>query len=182
MIPGRGKIRSSRWRPRAALCSLMTAKKKRRVNLNRAALWAEPDRCAVIWTRMSPWGRSGRRRTGSSADSLSRAAAGDGAVMLAVLSFVSYPLLAVLSLIRSLLRWLWRRTAAAVRSGPRATAAPPLPLHAARLDSGPGLGSGSPERGERVRRHHGRAFEFISAALRIDEDERGTRRSWQLPN
>ncbi|XP_041789131.1 spastin isoform X2 [Chelmon rostratus] len=124
---------------------------------------------------MSPWGRSGRRRTGSSADSLSRAAAGDGAgaVMLAVLSFVSYPLLAVLSLIRSLLRWLWRRTAAAVRSGPRATAAPPLPLHAARLDSGPGLGSGSPERGERVRRHHGRAFEFISAALRIDEDERG---------
>ncbi|XP_044045291.1 spastin isoform X2 [Siniperca chuatsi] len=115
---------------------------------------------------MSPCGRSGRRRTGSSAPPLERAAAGDGAGTgtLGVLLSVSYPLLAVLSLLRSLLRWLWSRSTAAVRAEPRAA------------DEPGGLqrdGSGSPERGGRVRSHHGRAFEYMSAALRLDEDERG---------
>ncbi|XP_070833488.1 spastin-like isoform X2 [Chaetodon trifascialis] len=98
---------------------------------------------------MSLFGRSGSRRTG------------DGAGKLAVLSSVSYPLLAALSLLRSLLCWLWSRTAAAVRAEPGGA-------KRQQWDS-----SGSPERGERVRRHHGRAFECISAALRIDEDEQG---------
>ncbi|XP_076585430.1 spastin isoform X2 [Chaetodon auriga] len=104
---------------------------------------------------MSLWGRSGSRRTG------------DGAGKLAVLSSVSYPLLAALSLLRSLFCWLWSRTAAAVKAEPRATAEPGGAKGQQRD------GSGSPERGERVRRHHGRAFECISAALRIDEDEQG---------
>ncbi|XP_068558857.1 spastin-like isoform X2 [Cebidichthys violaceus] len=76
---------------------------------------------------------------------------------------VSHPLLlAVLSLLRSLLCRLWRLTTAAVRTEPRAAEEP-----------GGGDSSGTPERGDTVRSHHGRAFEFISAALRIDEDEQG---------
>ncbi|XP_045904466.1 spastin-like [Micropterus dolomieu] len=117
---------------------------------------------------MSLWGRSGRKRTGSSAAPLDRVPAGDGAGAgkLSVLWSVSYPLLAVLSLLRSLLRWLWRRTAAAGRAEPRADE----PGGAKRQQRD---GGGSPEPGERVRSHHGRAFEFMSAALRIDEDEQG---------
>uniref|UniRef100_A0A671VM91 microtubule-severing ATPase n=1 Tax=Sparus aurata TaxID=8175 RepID=A0A671VM91_SPAAU len=87
--------------------------------------------------------------------------------VLGVLLSVSNPLLAALSLLRSLLCWLWSRTAAAVRPEPRTAD-----------ESGGGKrqprdGSGNPERGDRVRNHHGRAFECISTALRIDEDERG---------
>ncbi|XP_049427124.1 spastin isoform X2 [Epinephelus fuscoguttatus] len=107
---------------------------------------------------MSPGGS--RQWTGSSAGPADRAAAGDGAAVtgtgkLGALWSVSSPLLAALSLLRSLLCGLWSRTVAAVRAAEQ-----------------PG-GSGSPERGQRVRSHHGRAFEFISAALRIDEDEQG---------
>ncbi|TDH15590.1 hypothetical protein EPR50_G00010380 [Perca flavescens] len=99
---------------------------------------------------MSPWGSS--RRTG------------DGAGKLDVLWSVSYPLLAGLSLLILPLLFCWRRSrnAAAVRAERRATEN--------RERDG---GTGSPERGDRVRSHHGRAFEFISAALRIDEDEQG---------
>lgn len=115
---------------------------------------------------MSLWGRSGWRRTGSSAPPPDRAAAGDGAgtAKLGVLRSVSYPLLAVLSLLRSLLCWLWSRTTSAVRAEPQ-TADEPGGVKRQQRD-----GSGSPERADRVRSHHGRAFEFISAALRIDED------------
>ncbi len=118
---------------------------------------------------MSSWRRSGRRRTGSSAPPPDRAAAGDGAGTgkLGVLWSVSYPLLAVLSLLRSLLCWLWSRTTAAVSAEPRA-ADEPGGVKGQRRDGGR-----SPERADRVRSHHGRAFEFISAALRIDEDEQG---------
>ncbi|XP_070771306.1 spastin-like isoform X2 [Enoplosus armatus] len=115
---------------------------------------------------MSPWRRRGRR-TGSSAAPLDRTGDGVGTGKLDVLLSVSYPLLALLSLLRSLLRWLWSRTTAAVRAGPRA-ADEPGDVKRQQRD-----GSGSPERGERVRSHHGRAFEFMSAALRIDEDEQG---------
>ncbi|XP_039649834.1 spastin-like [Perca fluviatilis] len=99
---------------------------------------------------MSPWGSS--RRTG------------DGAGKLDVLWSVSYPLLAGLSLLvlPLLFCWLRSRNTAAVRAERRATEN--------RERDG---GTGSPERGDRVRSHHGRAFEFISAALRIDEDEQG---------
>lgn len=118
---------------------------------------------------MSPWGRSGERQTGSSAVPPHKAATGDGAGTgkLDVLLSVSYPLLAVLSLLRSLLLWLWSRTTAAVRNECRADA------ETGGMKRQQRDGNGSPERGERVRSHHGRAFEFISAALRIDEDERG---------
>uniref|UniRef100_A0A8P4GM22 Fidgetin-like protein 1 n=1 Tax=Dicentrarchus labrax TaxID=13489 RepID=A0A8P4GM22_DICLA len=74
---------------------------------------------------------------------------------------------ATLSLLCTLLCWVWNRTAAAVRRTEPRTADEP--------------GSGSPERGERIRKHHGRAFEFISAALRLDEDDRGDKQqavSW----
>ncbi|XP_030280468.1 spastin-like [Sparus aurata] len=120
---------------------------------------------------MGLWGRSGRRRTGSAAAPLNAIPVGDGAGTgtgrLGVLLSVSNPLLAALSLLRSLLCWLWSRTAAAVRPEPRTAD-----------ESGGGKrqprdGSGNPERGDRVRNHHGRAFECISTALRIDEDERG---------
>ncbi|XP_065811878.1 spastin [Labrus bergylta] len=84
---------------------------------------------------------------------------GTGPGKLGVLVSVFYPLLAVLSLLRALLCRLWTRSTAAVRAEPGAEE---------QCDS-----SGSLERGDRVRSHHGRAFEFISAALRIDEDERG---------
>ncbi|XP_060919765.1 spastin-like isoform X1 [Labrus mixtus] len=84
---------------------------------------------------------------------------GTGPGKLGVLVSVFYPLLAVLSLLRVLLCRLWTRSTAAVRAEPGAEE---------QCDS-----SGSLERGDRVRSHHGRAFEFISAALRIDEDERG---------
>ncbi|XP_073343627.1 spastin isoform X2 [Pagrus major] len=114
---------------------------------------------------MGLWGRSGRRRTGSSAAPLSAVPAGDGAGTgtgkLGVLLSVSNPLLAALSLLRSLLCWLWSRTAAAVGAEPGG-------VKRQQRDGG-----GNPERGERVRNHHGRAFECISTALRIDEDERG---------
>ncbi|XP_078101507.1 spastin-like isoform X2 [Sander vitreus] len=96
---------------------------------------------------MSPLGSS--RRTGG----------GDGTGKLDVLWSVSYPLLAGLSLLFPLLFWLRSRNTAAVRAERRAGA------------EEPGGGTGSPERGDRVRSHHGRAFEFISEALRIDEDE-----------
>uniref|UniRef100_UPI0037E7B51D spastin-like isoform X3 n=1 Tax=Semicossyphus pulcher TaxID=241346 RepID=UPI0037E7B51D len=110
---------------------------------------------------MSLWGRTGRGRTGSSAAPLDRPAAGDdaGSGKLGVLLSVFYPLLAVLSLLRAFLCWLWTRTRAAVRAKPGTA------------DQSDGVES--LERGERVRSHHGRAFEFISAALRIDEDEQG---------
>uniref|UniRef100_A0A8P4JZF3 Fidgetin-like protein 1 n=1 Tax=Dicentrarchus labrax TaxID=13489 RepID=A0A8P4JZF3_DICLA len=93
---------------------------------------------------MSPLGRRG----------------GTGTGMLGVLR-------ATLSLLCTLLCWVWNRTAAAVRRTEPRTADEP--------------GSGSPERGERIRKHHGRAFEFISAALRLDEDDRGDKQqavSW----
>uniref|UniRef100_A0A671VJT1 microtubule-severing ATPase n=1 Tax=Sparus aurata TaxID=8175 RepID=A0A671VJT1_SPAAU len=113
----------------------------------------------------------GPGRTGSAAAPLNAIPVGDGAGTgtgrLGVLLSVSNPLLAALSLLRSLLCWLWSRTAAAVRPEPRTAD-----------ESGGGKrqprdGSGNPERGDRVRNHHGRAFECISTALRIDEDERG---------
>ncbi|XP_069024153.1 spastin isoform X1 [Embiotoca jacksoni] len=99
---------------------------------------------------------SDRRRTCSSV--------GTGSVTgrLGILLSVSYPLLAALSLLRWLFCRVWTRTVAAVRAEPRD-------------------GSGSPERGEWVRNHHSRAFGFISAALRIDEDEEGNKQqavSW----
>ncbi|KAM9363384.1 spastin isoform 2-T2 [Symphorus nematophorus] len=114
---------------------------------------------------MSLWGRrGGGRRPGSSAAPLAGAAApGAGRLgVLLLLRSASSPLLAALSLLRALLCWLWTRIS---RTEPRTDD-----------DHEPGGGGGSPERGERVRRHHGRAFEFISTALRIDEDERGDKR------
>ncbi|XP_029284147.1 LOW QUALITY PROTEIN: spastin-like [Cottoperca gobio] len=105
---------------------------------------------------MCLWGSS--RRTGSSA--------GDGAGKLGVLCSLCSPLLAVLSLLRWLFCQLWSRITVAVRAEPRAAEEP----GGAERQGGSG---GSPERGERVRTHHGRAFEFISAALRVDEDEQG---------
>ncbi|KAM8772754.1 spastin isoform 1-T1 [Acanthopagrus schlegelii] len=118
---------------------------------------------------MGLWGRSGRKRTSSAAAPLNAVPAGNGAGTgrLGVLLSVSNPLLAALSLLRSLLCWLWSRTAAAVRPDPR-TADEPVGAKRQPRD-----GSGNPERGDRVRNHHGRAFECISTALRIDEDERG---------
>ena len=116
---------------------------------------------------MSSCGGSGRSRTGGPAGVGAGAGAGAGAGKLGVLSSVSYPLLALLSLLRWLLCWLRSRIMAAVRAEPRA-AEEPGGVRRRQRD-----GSGSPERGERVRSHHRRAFEFISAALRIDEDEQG---------
>ncbi|XP_030587819.1 spastin [Archocentrus centrarchus] len=124
---------------------------------------------------MSPCGRIDRKRTCSSAAPPGRGAAGDGAFTgrLGVLLSVICALLAALSLLRGLLRWPWTRHGTTVRALPQA-------------DGEPGgvkqrVGSGSPERGERVKSHHRRAFEFISAALRIDEDEEGDKQqavSW----
>ncbi|CAJ1054126.1 spastin-like isoform X2 [Xyrichtys novacula] len=111
---------------------------------------------------MSLWGkRSGRRRTGGSAVLPVGAASGvgTGTGKLGVLMSVSRPLVAVLSLFRALFCWLWTRSRAAFRTEPRA-------------EDQCG-GSGSQQRGDRVRSHHRRAFEFMSAALRIDEDEKG---------
>uniref|UniRef100_A0A667W7L9 microtubule-severing ATPase n=1 Tax=Myripristis murdjan TaxID=586833 RepID=A0A667W7L9_9TELE len=74
------------------------------------------------------------------------------------LRWLSAPLLAAAALLRLLLAWLW----AAARP-----ARAPLP------------GGGRPEepggsdRSERIRNHHRQAFQFISAALRIDEHEQG---------
>ncbi|XP_059191004.1 spastin isoform X2 [Centropristis striata] len=78
---------------------------------------------------------------------------------LGVLRSVVSPLLAVLSRLRALLCWLWSRSGAAVRAAGE-----------------PDGGSGIQEKGERVRSHHRRAFGFISAALRVDEDEQGDKR------
>ncbi|XP_054866215.1 spastin-like [Amphiprion ocellaris] len=65
---------------------------------------------------------------------------------------------AALRTLLSLLWWIfcriWTRTAAAFRTGAAVRQ---------RDDS--------PEQGQRLRSHQRRAFEFISAALRIDEDE-----------
>ncbi|XP_008297116.1 spastin [Stegastes partitus] len=94
---------------------------------------------------MSPRGRSVGRR-------------GGGPAAVRVLRSVSRPLLAALALLRWIFCRIWTRTTAAVRAGA-----------AGRQRDG----SGSPERGERLRSHHRRAFECISAALRIDEDEGG---------
>ncbi|XP_041640236.1 spastin-like isoform X2 [Cheilinus undulatus] len=97
---------------------------------------------------MSPWKRPG----GSSAalpvtqPAGDRASAGKLAVLVSLLS----PLLAVLSRLREFLYRLWSFSRPAVRAEPA-----------------------TEERGDRVRNHHSRAFEFISAALRIDEDEKG---------
>ncbi|XP_035856322.1 spastin-like [Sander lucioperca] len=107
---------------------------------------------------MSPLGSS--RRTGG----------GDGTGKLDVLWSVSYPLLAGLSLLLPLLFWLRSRNTAAVRAERRAAEEPGGDTS----NRERGGGTGSPERGDRVRSHHGRAFEFISAALRIDEDEQGS--------
>ncbi|XP_040001251.1 spastin isoform X3 [Xiphias gladius] len=109
---------------------------------------------------MSSCGGSGRSRTGSSAGD------GVGTGKLGLLLSVSYPLLAVLSLLRWLLCWLRSRIMAAVRAGPRAADEPGGVKRRQQRDA-----SRSPERGERVRSYHRRAFEFISAALRVDEDE-----------
>lgn len=95
-------------------------------------------------------GRSGRRNPPDGSASGDRVCTGKLAGLLR----------AVLSLVRSLLCWLWSRTGAAVTTETRTS-------------DGGGGGGGSPERGERVRSHHRRAFEFIAAALKIDEDERG---------
>ncbi|XP_040001250.1 spastin isoform X2 [Xiphias gladius] len=111
---------------------------------------------------MSSCGGSGRSRTGSSAGD------GVGTGKLGLLLSVSYPLLAVLSLLRWLLCWLRSRIMAAVRAGPRAADEPGGVKRRQQRDA-----SRSPERGERVRSYHRRAFEFISAALRVDEDEQG---------
>ncbi|CAK6978730.1 spastin [Scomber scombrus] len=62
---------------------------------------------------------------------------------------------AMLSLLRALLCWLWSRCGSNITAGTRT------------------CDGGSPEREDRVRSHHRRAFEFISAALRVDEAERG---------
>ncbi|KAM7419973.1 hypothetical protein PAMA_016874 [Pampus argenteus] len=107
---------------------------------------------------MGVCGRSGRRNTSGCAAPPDRGGS-DGRVGTGRLGKL---LRAVLSLFRSLLCWLWSRTRTAVTAEPRAAD-----------DGQRRTGSGSPERGERVRRHHRRAFDFISAALRIDEDERG---------
>ncbi|XP_062282915.1 spastin-like [Scomber scombrus] len=61
----------------------------------------------------------------------------------------------MLSLLRALLCWLWSRCGSNITAGTRT------------------CDGGSPEREDRVRSHHRRAFEFISAALRVDEAERG---------
>lgn len=114
---------------------------------------------------MSSCGGSGRSRTGSSAGD------GVGTGKLGLLLSVSYPLLAVLSLLRWLLCWLRSRIMAAVRAGPRAADEPGGVKRRQQRDA-----SRSPERGERVRSYHRRAFEFISAALRVDEDEQGISR------
>ncbi|XP_041838847.1 spastin isoform X2 [Melanotaenia boesemani] len=104
---------------------------------------------------MSRCGTSVRNRTGGS--SAPQKGHNDGAP--------TGRLRTVLAAFRSplwwLLSWLWTRILAAVR--------------AAALPRGvkPQDGSGSPERGGRVQSHHRRAFEFMSAALRIDEDEKG---------
>ncbi|XP_071400122.1 spastin-like, partial [Centroberyx affinis] len=97
----------------------------------------------------------GRRRQGSGAPP-------DRAGKLGPLS-VSSPLLAVLSLLRALLGWLWARATA--RPGPRAE------------DRGGDAEAeaAGPDRGERIRDHHRQAFRFISAALRIDEEDQGNK-------
>ena len=104
----------------------------------------------MTWPRMGLCGRSGRRNPPDGSGSGDRVCTGRLAGLLR----------AVLSLVRALFCWLWRRTGAAVTAAETRT-------------GGGGSGGGSPERGERVRSHHRRAFEFIAAALKIDEDERG---------
>lgn len=117
---------------------------------------------------MSPGGGPERKRPCGSAAPPGRGAAGAGAVTgrLGALLSVLGALLAALSLLRGLLRWPWTRRGAAVRAPNQASGEPG--------DAKERDGSGSPERGERVKSHHRRAFEFISAALRIDEDEEGS--------
>ncbi|XP_043843568.1 spastin isoform X5 [Dromiciops gliroides] len=100
------------------------------------------------------------------------------------LCYFSYPLLATFALLRFvafhlglLFVWLCQRFSRALMAAKRST------LAAATADTGPGAAaaasapapSPAPAGGEaeRVRAFHKQAFEYISFALRIDEDEKG---------
>ncbi|KAM6939564.1 spastin-like [Xenentodon cancila] len=105
---------------------------------------------------MSPSGSSDRRRTCNSAAPLDRT--GDGAVT-GRLGALLAGLLAVFAPLLWLLSRLWTRGVDSV------TAASRTGLQRQQRDR--------PEQVGAVQVHHKRAFEFMSAALRIDEDEKG---------
>ncbi|XP_066553301.1 spastin isoform X1 [Amia ocellicauda] len=114
----------------------------------------------------SPGGR-GRKKKGSAGSSASPE--GDAPDQVSLhrrnLYYFSYPLLAVFALLRLLalhlgvlFAWLCERMSRSM---------------AAKSQRPPELGKEGEDDGVRIRNHHKKAFEYISVALRIDEDDKG---------